>query len=516
MKIATCPRCMLAIARNTISSRSFHSRIVSKRKSLYDVLDVPHSATQAEIKAAYYELSLKYHPDVNKTQASQEVFRELTEAYGILSNLNTRREYDKEIGAYFMLRSTRKKEAGEKMLRLTDEMLEIDLRGIKESGVFLSTIATLSTVLQTPVRLTNACVSNGGIQSHDMRVLQLLRKISNGTLAANTGLSTVTYIPGEPLGGNFFAEAGRLGQLSLLVAAVLPCLPFAPIPEHTHCNRVFLKGGTHRYKKMHSDYIQTVVQPFIQKFGFEFHYDIRKRYAFMVHFNLQKTGRPGIGKTSFSTKLLRLWASGEAFNGDEHFNVVFLLKFRRFNNDNANLSLRDLMARSETVQSLDDAVWDFIKQEPTKVLLIFDGLDEYSRKEDIKAQDDPTYKNCVEEKMPLSVLYNKLAEEKLLPGASILTTTRPTAVKCVCHLPFQRTVEIRGFTSDDVREYVENFTRGKVSLRRNSQGSSQPTWMSLLTSCLKNFKTSSTVLEKSLLTRLKKEDSSLNQTKSVG
>lgn len=277
MKIATCPRCMLAIARNTISSRSFHSRIVSKRKSLYDVLDVPHSATQAEIKAAYYELSLKYHPDVNKTQASQEVFRELTEAYGVLSNLNTRREYDKEIGAYFMLRSTRKKETGEKMLRLTDEMLEIDLRGIKESGVFLSTIATLSTVLQTPVRLTNACISNGGIQSHDMRVLQLLRKISNGTLAANTGLSTVTYIPGEPLGGNFFAEAGRLGQLSLLVAAVLPCLPFAPIPEYTHCNRVFLKGGTHRYKKMHADYIQTVVQPFIQKFGFEFHYDIRKR-----------------------------------------------------------------------------------------------------------------------------------------------------------------------------------------------------------------------------------------------
>ena len=179
------------------------------------------------------------------------------------------------------------------------------------------------------------------------------------------------------------------------------------------------------------------------------------------HKNVLVVGRPGIGKTSFSTKLLRLWASGEAFNGDEHFNVVFLLKFRRFNNDNANLSLRDLMARSETVHSLDDAVWDFIKQEPSKVLLIFDGLDEYSRKKDIEAQeDDLTYKNCVEEKMPVSVLYNKLAEGKLFPGASILTTTRPTAVKCVRHVRFQRTVEIRGFTSDDVKEYVENFSRG--------------------------------------------------------
>ena len=184
------------------------------------------------------------------------------------------------------------------------------------------------------------------------------------------------------------------------------------------------------------------------------------------HRNVLVVGRPGIGKTSLSTKLLRLWASGEAFNADEHykadFTVVFLLKFRRFNNDNTKLSLRDLLACAETVQSLDDSVWDFIIEEPTKVLLIFDGLDEYSRKEDIKAyENDLTYKNCVEEKMPFSVLYNKLAEGKLLRGASIITTTRPTALKCVLHVRFQRTVEIRGFTSDDVKEYVENFTRGK-------------------------------------------------------
>ena len=175
------------------------------------------------------------------------------------------------------------------------------------------------------------------------------------------------------------------------------------------------------------------------------------------HTNILVVGRPGIGKTSLSTKLLRLWASGEAFNGNQHFNVVFLLKFRRFNN-NANLSLRDLLAAAETVQSLDDAMWDFIKQEPTKVLLIFDGVDEYSRKQEMNTEED--YKNIVEEKMPFSVLYNKLVKGKLLRGASILTTTRPTAVKCVRHVHFQRTVEIRGFTSDDVKEYVKNFTRG--------------------------------------------------------
>ena len=180
--------------------------------------------------------------------------------------------------------------------------------------------------------------------------------------------------------------------------------------------------------------------------------------------NVLVVGRPGIGKTSLSTKLLRLWASGEAFNGDEHdkadFNVVFLVKFRHFNNDNAKLSLRDLLARAETVQSLDDAVWDFIKKECTKVLLIFDGLDEYSRKEYMMHRDGRNYKNCVEDKMPVSVLYKKLVAGKLLPGASILTTTRPTAVKYVDHLDFQRTLEICGFTSDDVKEYVENFAQG--------------------------------------------------------
>ena len=59
--------------KNAIFARCVHSR-TSKRRSLYDVLDVSHSATQAEIKAAYYELSMKYHPDVNKSEEAQHKF----------------------------------------------------------------------------------------------------------------------------------------------------------------------------------------------------------------------------------------------------------------------------------------------------------------------------------------------------------------------------------------------------------------------------------------------------------
>ena len=180
------------------------------------------------------------------------------------------------------------------------------------------------------------------------------------------------------------------------------------------------------------------------------------------HKNVLVVGRPGIGKTSLTSKMLRLWATGEAFIGDEHykadFTVVFLVKFRRFN-DNANLTLRELLAGAETIQRLDDSIWKFVQKEATKVLLIFDGLDEYSRKQEINTQED-YYKNDVEEKMPVSVLYKKLAMGKLLRGASILTTTRPTAVKYVTRVDFQRIVEICGFTSENVEEYVEKFTRG--------------------------------------------------------
>ncbi|XP_044168872.1 nucleotide-binding oligomerization domain-containing protein 2-like [Acropora millepora] len=172
------------------------------------------------------------------------------------------------------------------------------------------------------------------------------------------------------------------------------------------------------------------------------------------HKNVLVVGRPGIGKTSLSTKVLRLWASGEAFNAA--FNVVFLVKFRRFNGG-AKLSLRELLASAETVQRLDDSVWEFVQNHSTKVLLIFDGLDEYSRKEGINTHEE--YENDMEEKMPVSVLYKKLAAGELLRGASILTTTRPTAVKYVAHSDVERTVEIRGFTSENVEQYVKKFTK---------------------------------------------------------
>ena len=61
-------------------------------KDYYRTLDVSESATPAEIKRAYRNLAFRYHPD--KNPGSQELMKEINEAYAVLSSPEKRREYD--------------------------------------------------------------------------------------------------------------------------------------------------------------------------------------------------------------------------------------------------------------------------------------------------------------------------------------------------------------------------------------------------------------------------------------
>jgi molecular chaperone DnaJ len=64
-------------------------------KDYYKALGVSKSAKPAEIKAAYRKLARKYHPDANKGDASaEERFKEISEAYSVLSDEKRRKEYD--------------------------------------------------------------------------------------------------------------------------------------------------------------------------------------------------------------------------------------------------------------------------------------------------------------------------------------------------------------------------------------------------------------------------------------
>ncbi len=60
----------------------------------YEILGVDKKATQDEIKKAYRELALKYHPDRNSGKDAEEKFKKINEAYAVLSNEDKRRQYD--------------------------------------------------------------------------------------------------------------------------------------------------------------------------------------------------------------------------------------------------------------------------------------------------------------------------------------------------------------------------------------------------------------------------------------
>ncbi|KAM8704574.1 hypothetical protein ACLKA7_009085 [Drosophila subpalustris] len=64
----------------------------------YDDLGISKRSTQNEIKAAYYKLSMAYHPDRNKgSETAAKKFREINQAYEVLGNYRLRRLYDKGI-----------------------------------------------------------------------------------------------------------------------------------------------------------------------------------------------------------------------------------------------------------------------------------------------------------------------------------------------------------------------------------------------------------------------------------
>ncbi len=63
-------------------------------KDYYKILEVSRNATEKEIKSAYRKLARKYHPDVNKSKDASEKFKDVNEAYEVLSDPQKRHRYD--------------------------------------------------------------------------------------------------------------------------------------------------------------------------------------------------------------------------------------------------------------------------------------------------------------------------------------------------------------------------------------------------------------------------------------
>ncbi|KAL7861035.1 hypothetical protein AOLI_G00173840 [Acnodon oligacanthus] len=81
---------------HVISKLSFHtSAPANNKQDLYQILGVPRTASQKEIKKAYYQMAKKYHPDTNKDDPqAKEKFAQLAEAYEVLIDEVKRKQYD--------------------------------------------------------------------------------------------------------------------------------------------------------------------------------------------------------------------------------------------------------------------------------------------------------------------------------------------------------------------------------------------------------------------------------------
>lgn len=67
---------------------------MADKRDYYEVLGVDKNADQSAIKKAYRKLAMKYHPDVNKEPGAEDKFKEINEAYEVLSDEEKRRNYD--------------------------------------------------------------------------------------------------------------------------------------------------------------------------------------------------------------------------------------------------------------------------------------------------------------------------------------------------------------------------------------------------------------------------------------
>ncbi|XP_067835818.1 NACHT, LRR and PYD domains-containing protein 3-like [Heptranchias perlo] len=172
------------------------------------------------------------------------------------------------------------------------------------------------------------------------------------------------------------------------------------------------------------------------------------------------SGVAGIGKTTMVQKIVSDWATGKIY---PHFQFVFSFKFRELNAVNCSINLWNLiLIFYPYLRNILGELW----KNPERLLFIFDGLDEFKDSIDFtenRRNTEPQYM-CTdpEWRCKLSDIVYSLIQHKLLPGCSVLVTSRPTALHLLEKAEISVWAEILGFVGEERKEYFNKFFEDQV------------------------------------------------------
>ncbi|XP_015776301.1 PREDICTED: protein NLRC5-like [Acropora digitifera] len=150
-------------------------------------------------------------------------------------------------------------------------------------------------------------------------------------------------------------------------------------------------------------------------------------------------GEPGMGKTTYCQKLVYDWASKQCPEWDESFpriDVLLLLRCREIKSGNLWDAIEDQILPKTIEREARKMFFQFLKENPSKVLLVLDGLDEA----------DP-------QKLEM---YLDLVQKRELPGCYIVLTSRQEGGSRVRRYT-DTLLEIVGFTPTDAESYIRKY-----------------------------------------------------------
>ncbi|KAM9122176.1 protein NLRC5 isoform 1-T1 [Pangshura tecta] len=163
-------------------------------------------------------------------------------------------------------------------------------------------------------------------------------------------------------------------------------------------------------------------------------------------------GKPGMGKTMLMHRLCQKWAEGAL----PQFLFTFLFEFRQLNLISRKLTLKELLF-DLVLQPEDspDAVFQHLLENAQHMLFIFDGLDEFVG--NIDQPSSPYVSPVLHRPMSISELFANFCFGRLLPGCTVLVTSRPKKLPNFLLSRADLLAEIWGFDHEKVEEYASHY-----------------------------------------------------------